>query len=82
MRGRYGAGVYLSVASRRWTRRGYIAPYNKTGQLVNQQLSVAAYAYTPPGTSTTAYIPNTMNQYAAVAAVTQTYDNNGNLIYL
>ena len=53
--------------------------YNQTGQRVNQQLSVAAYAYTPPGTSTTTYTPNTMNQYATVAAVTQSYDNNGNL---
>ena len=79
MRGRYGAGVHLGVASRGWARRGCIAADNKTGQLINQQLSVVAYAYTPPGASTTAYIPNTLNQYATVAAVTQSYDNNGNL---
>ena len=79
MRGRHCAGVHLGVASRGWARRGCIAADNKTGQLINQQLSVAAYAYTPPGTSTTTYTPNTMNQYATVAAVTQSYDNNGNL---
>ena len=28
-----------TAASRRWTRRGCIADYNKTGQLINQQLN-------------------------------------------
>ena len=53
--------------------------YNKTGQVTNQRTSVAAYAYQPPGTGSNAYVPNPMNQYGSVGAVTQTFDNNGNL---
>jgi RHS repeat-associated protein len=53
--------------------------YNKTGQLQNRRVSLPAYEFSPPATSSTAYTPNTMNQYASVAAVTQTFDNNGNL---
>ena len=53
--------------------------YNKSGQVTNQRITVPAYDYAPPAPSSTAYTPNTMNQYANVAAVTQTFDNNGNL---
>ena len=53
--------------------------YNKTGQVTNQRISVPAYEYSPPATTSNAYTPNSMNQYASVDAVTQSYDNNGNL---
>ena len=53
--------------------------YNKTGQVTNQRITVPAYDYSPPAPSSTACTPNTMNQYSNVAAVTQTFDNNGNL---
>ncbi|MGD9729114.1 MAG: RHS repeat-associated core domain-containing protein [Nitrospiraceae bacterium] len=53
--------------------------YNKTGQVTNRRVSVPAYEFSPSATGSTAYTPNTMNQYASVGAVTHTYDNNGNL---
>lgn len=52
---------------------------NRTGQLINQRISLTAYDYAPPGTASHSYTPNTMNQFSSVDSVSQTYDNNGNL---
>ena len=53
--------------------------YNRAGQLTNQRISVPAYDYAPPGAVSNGYTPNNMNQYSSVDAVSQSYDNNGNL---
>jgi hypothetical protein len=38
------------------------------------------YLPTPAAASTTAYVPNSLNQYGSVAGQGATYDGNGNLL--
>lgn len=59
---------------------------NHAHQLKNQTLTETFAAYTdatffwkPAGASSSAYVPNHLNQYATVAGTAQGYDANGNL---
>jgi RHS repeat-associated protein len=54
--------------------------YNKVNQRVGQAVSDNSWINYPAAAATsTAYVPNTLNQYASVGGVAQTYDTNGNL---
>jgi RHS repeat-associated protein len=48
-------------------------------QRVGETASDASWIGYPPGSGTTAYTANGLNQYTAVGGVTPTYDGNGNL---
>ncbi len=52
--------------------------HNGAHQITTQTVSDNAYEY-KPATPTTAYTPNSLNQYANVGGTTYSYDANGNL---
>ena len=58
----------------------YNAVNQRTGQTVTDSGANVWIDYPSGPTATTSYTANALNQYTAVAAVTSTYDGNGNLL--
>ena len=76
----------VSTGAMRAARAGRRARVNAHGSYSrvrrakeSRTITLAGWTY-PDRFNSTAYSPNNLNQYASVAAVTQTFDNNGNLI--
>jgi RHS repeat-associated protein len=53
--------------------------YNAGSQIVTRTRSNDLYAYRPQATSSQAYVPNGLNQYASIGGTAFDYDSNGNL---
>jgi YD repeat-containing protein len=53
---------------------------NKSGQITKINASDTFYLPKPATASTTAYVPNKLNQYDSVGGQANTYDTNGNLL--
>ena len=53
--------------------------YNKVHQRTSLNVSDSRFMFRPSASSTTAYVPNTVDEYASVGGVSFTYDSSGNL---
>uniref|UniRef100_UPI0035CBF949 RHS repeat-associated core domain-containing protein n=1 Tax=uncultured Sphingomonas sp. TaxID=158754 RepID=UPI0035CBF949 len=53
--------------------------YNPAGQIKQRTATNDAYAWTTTQNASQTYVPNGLNQYTTIGAVTPTYDTKGNL---
>jgi RHS repeat-associated protein len=60
---------------------GFTYAYDLTNRRVGQTATDNGWWSYPTAASTVAYTANSLDQYAAIGAVTPTYDGNGNLTY-